>query len=199
MNKVKLSRWMGQVSPAARAVAAAAVLAAAVGAVPAHATIASKLIQGYGTVTAQNWVLTGADPTFGVAEVTFTDSFASNAVTGTGFTDKYTITLFPSQDVALVNKKAPNKVTPITGMELLSGSTVVSTATYDSGTGYWDLLYSALHGGTFTLEVFGKVVAGSGYNGSFTATPVPEPGTLGLLAAGIVPMLWVMRRRQSNS
>ncbi|MDP9108165.1 MAG: FxDxF family PEP-CTERM protein [Pseudomonadota bacterium] len=132
----------------------------------------------------------------------FGDTFAASAQ-GKTFDDIFSVTFTSLSNLtsALISIKGDVADLDLTGFNLIppSGPTVVGT---QLSTGYldaWALAGTSFMPGVYKLEVLGKVVgAGGSYGGNVNVSPVPEPGALGMMVAGLGLLGVALSRRKKS-
>jgi hypothetical protein len=155
-------------------------------------------------------------PSFNVSADTFVfNSFAFNLPVGPlSFANSTAAALPPSGYQVVVLRDTDNDANPATPFNAGAAANLIANAITSDGAGFFiysnsalgvnRLVYSTnLNSNTADLSILariqsptgaGAVAALPGFTGdNFTVAAVPEPGTLGLLSAGLVALAW--RRR----
>lgn len=122
---------------------------------------------------------------------TFSDFFSFSIGSGSDF------------DAALTSVATLTKFDlDITGLKLFSGRDLLSVGTRELSGKHdmWTLSHGGLTNGDYGLVVEGIVLGtnGGSYGGNLNVSPVPEPGTLGMMAGGLALLGFIGRRRKAN-
>ncbi len=142
-----------------------------------------------------------ADQNLGAIAVGTMKSFSSATPAGASFLDTIYFSL-TSQGTTSAGVGTLNYT--VAGTSIL-GIDNLSLALYDSanvqrGNGL-DFTINSLSAGDYYLKVQGLTTGlqGGYYAGSIKVSPVPEPGTMGMMATGLMLMAMVMYRRRDAS
>ena len=122
------------------------------------------------------------------------------------FDDFFSFTVGGTSDLtsALISVKGKFQDLNITGFNLIpSAGSMISGTSLTPGGGAldaWSIDASAIAPGSYQLEVLGTVVgAGGSFGGNINVSPVPEPGSMGMMVAGLGLLGVAMSRRKKRS
>ena len=127
------------------------------------------------------------------------------AFKGKTFDDFFNFHLNIASDLtaALVSISGRTTDLSITGFNLIpvGGTTIFgSSLSSDPTLNAWAVEANNILPGSYQLEVLGTVVgAGGSFGGNINVSPVPEPGALGMMVAGLGLMGVAMSRRKKRS
>ena len=134
----------------------------------------------------------------------FGDKFDANTQSKT-FDDFFSFTVGCTADLtsALISVKGNLQDLNITGFNLIPsvGATISGVSLASGGAlDAWSVDAGTIAPGSYQLEVLGTVVgAGGSFGGNINVSPVPEPGSMGMMLAGFGLLGVAMSRRKKRS
>lgn len=124
---------------------------------------------------------------------------------GKTFSDLFSFSIGSASDfdAALTSVATLTKLDlDITGFKLFFNGGLLSNGVQDNSgkTDLWTLSHSGLSSGNYSLAVEGTVLGtkGGSFGGNLNVSPVPEPGTLGMMVGGLALLGFIGRRRKSG-